>query len=122
MVSGGISRRDRLGQREEPPSLDELLRGPIALGVLRSLMRDQERQMRENGAGVAVWALPVYKALQERQGRIWTEPPSRPLSDPVLPRWSQPIGLVSWMRRPGPDEANGRYVALHRPAGSSRNA
>ena len=50
------------------PALDELLRGPIAQGVLRSLMRDQERQMRENGAGVAVWALPVYRALQEASG------------------------------------------------------
>ena len=50
------------------PALDELLRGPIAQGVLRSLMRDQERQMRENGAGVAVWALPVYRALQEAAG------------------------------------------------------
>lgn len=50
------------------PSLDELLRGPIALGVLRSLIRDQERQMRENGAAVQVWALPVYRALQEASG------------------------------------------------------
>jgi hypothetical protein len=31
-------------------------------------MRDQERQMRENGAGVQLWALPVYRALQEASG------------------------------------------------------
>lgn len=54
---------------EEPlPSLDELLRGPIALGVLRALMRDQERQMRVNGASVARWTLPVYNALEQAAG------------------------------------------------------
>ncbi|MFF2296974.1 hypothetical protein [Arthrobacter sp. NPDC058127] len=52
----------------QPASLDALLRGPIAQGVLRSLMRDVERQMREQGASVPVWALPVYKALQEASG------------------------------------------------------
>jgi hypothetical protein len=36
--------------------------------VLRSLIRDQERQIRENGASVQVWALPVYRALQEASG------------------------------------------------------
>ncbi|MCA4132944.1 helix-turn-helix domain-containing protein [Arthrobacter sp. M4] len=50
------------------PSLDDLVRGPVAAAVLRSLMRDQERQMRENGAGVQVWALPVFRALQEASG------------------------------------------------------
>ena len=48
--------------------MDALVRGPIAAAVLRSLMRDQMRQMRENGAGVQTWTLPVFKALQEASG------------------------------------------------------
>jgi hypothetical protein len=56
------------GRPEPEPSLAELVRGPIAAGVLRALIRDQERQMRENGAGIQVWALPVYRALQEASG------------------------------------------------------
>ena len=51
------------------PSLEELISGPVAAEVLRSLMRDQERQMRVNGAGVQRWTLPVYKALQQASGR-----------------------------------------------------
>jgi hypothetical protein len=55
---------------ERPKSgLDELISGPVAVAVLRSLMRDQERQMRVNGVGVQQWTLPVYRALQDAAGR-----------------------------------------------------
>ena len=55
---------------EEPKAtLDELITGPVAVAVLRSLMRDQERQMRVNGVGVQRWTLPVYRALQDAAGQ-----------------------------------------------------
>ena len=64
-----VSTSGRPGHSRNPvPSLDDLLRGPIAAGILRALIRDQQRQMAEQGSGVAVWALPVYQALQEAAG------------------------------------------------------
>lgn len=100
-------------ERQQPASLDELLRGPIALGVLRALMRDQERQMRENGAGVAVWALPVYRALQEAAG---TEPDRSTLKAVVAPRLAAVesttwVGVMEAAARSGRSERQVRRLA-----------
>ena len=54
------------------PPLEELLRGPVASAVLRALIRDQTRQMRENGANVPSWLTPVSRALQTAAGEDMT--------------------------------------------------
>jgi len=50
------------------PSLDELVKGPIAAGILRALMRDMARQATEQGMNIPAWTLPVYQALQDASG------------------------------------------------------
>lgn len=105
MVSGDV---------DKPlPSLDELLRGPIAAGILRALIRDQQRQMAEQGSGVAVWALPVYQALQEAAGTDLDRTavtaiigPRAVKSDPT--RW---VGVTEAAARCGRSERQVRRLA-----------
>jgi len=69
--------------------------------------------MRENGAGVAVWALPVYRALQEAVG---TEPDRTTLTAVVGPRpaavesttW---VGVVEAAAQSGRSERQVRRLA-----------
>jgi len=76
-------------------------------------MRDQERQMRENGAGVALWAWPVYSALQEAAG---TEPDRTTLKAVVGPRVAavEPttwVGVAEAAARTGRSERQVRRLA-----------
>lgn len=98
---------------EPAPSLDELLRGPIALGVLRALMRDQERQMRVNGASVARWTLPVYSALEQAAG---AEPDRATLRAVIGRRLASPepttwVGVVEAAERCGRSQRHVRRLA-----------
>ena len=78
---------------EAPVSLQDLIRGPVAAAVLRALMRDAESQMRTNGAAVPVWALPVYRALQEAS----EAPIGRPALVAVIGHRSVKLTASSWV-------------------------
>jgi len=101
------------------PSLDELLRGPIAAGILRALIRDQQRQMKEQGAGVAIWALPVYQALEKAAG---IEPDRSTLKAVVRPRLAavEPTAWVSVMEAAARSGRSERQVRRLASSGSIR--
>lgn len=67
-------------------SLDDLLRGQVARGVMRSLSRDLTQQLRWNGRTVPPWAAVVMAALQEASGE--------PLSPAVMSAIGRPVVTV----------------------------
>jgi hypothetical protein len=70
--------------------LDDLLRGQVARGVMRSLSRDLTHQLRWNGRTVPPWAAVVMAALQEASGE--------PLSPAVMSAIGRPVVMLGEAR------------------------
>ena len=99
---------------EQPKaSLEELIRGQVAAAVLRSLMRDQERQLRLNGTGIQRWTLPVSQALHEAAGRELSTPARVAYIGPPVGKLSSSswLGVMDAAARTGMSERHVRRLA-----------
>lgn len=69
--------------------------------------------MRENGAGVAVWALPVYKALQEASGADLDRAAAASVIGPRLAKVESTnwVGVMDAATRTGRSERQVRRLA-----------